>query len=235
MRIGAAAALGRTFWEYLECVQEVGIKYVEIPCDIGYWKPIGALGYTPDNILSLWPAQAMHSFPPEYVEPSTGRPSLEAKEKIESYGITTAGFYVKNDFLYTDPVKRDNEVKKIKELLRIANKWGTVETLRIHGGEATNTNVWQLSLEKCIELIIDGIQKSAKYAQEYGVALALENHYLVLQDPDNLMRIYNEVSSDWFGFNVDTGNFHAYGYRPEKLKETFKLLAPYTKTTHMKL
>jgi len=39
---------------------------------------------------------------------------------------------------------------------------------------------------------------------------------------------------DYLGVTVDTGNFIAYGHRPETVKKNLKELAPYTLNTHIK-
>jgi L-ribulose-5-phosphate 3-epimerase len=39
------------------------------------------------------------------------------------------------------------------------------------------------------------------------VMLALENHWGLTTQPENLLRIYRSIRSPWFGINLDTGNF----------------------------
>jgi sugar phosphate isomerase/epimerase len=229
MKIGIMSRFGRNFWEYLSISNEIGIECLELWSYPGYWKDLYT-GYAIEGIRNLWPTGG---FPPEYADPATGMPSLELKEKIETYGIKVTSFYHRNNFLTFDDIKLDYEVKRIKDLCDTANKWG-VEVARVEGGEARNTLVWNASYEKCIELIIEGYKKCIKYAEDTGVYLAIENHYHILQDANILIKILKEVNSDHLGVTVDTGNFSVYGHKPEVIKKYFMELAPYTFNTHIK-
>ena len=52
------------------------------------------------------------------------------------------------------------------------------------------------------------IQEACDYAAKYGIFLALENHGGITATIDQMLTIVKAVKHDWFGVNLDTGNFH---------------------------
>ena len=55
----------------------------------------------------------------------------------------------------------------------------------------------------CIDAIAEVIPK----AEQYGVMLALENHWGLTRTTEGLLRIINALPSPWLGVLMDTGNF----------------------------
>jgi sugar phosphate isomerase/epimerase len=55
---------------------------------------------------------------------------------------------------------------------------------------------------------VESIEACADHAAKRGVFLALENHGGIVAEPDGLLEIVKAVKSEWFGVNLDTGNFH---------------------------
>jgi sugar phosphate isomerase/epimerase len=51
--------------------------------------------------------------------------------------------------------------------------------------------------------------------------MALENHWGLTTDPNNVIRIWKAVQSPWLGINLDTGNYPGDPY------EGIKVLAPH--------
>ena len=54
---------------------------------------------------------------------------------------------------------------------------------------------------------IDSIQKVLPKAEEYGVLMALENHWGLARTPEGQLRILDAIKSPWLGALMDTGNF----------------------------
>ncbi|NUN96379.1 MAG: sugar phosphate isomerase/epimerase, partial [Candidatus Omnitrophica bacterium] len=63
-----------------------------------------------------------------------------------------------------------------------------------------------------------------------GVFLALENHGGIVDTADNMMPIVKAVKSDWFGVNLDTGNFTS-----EDPYADLEKMAPYSVTVQLKV
>ena len=56
---------------------------------------------------------------------------------------------------------------------------------------------------------VAAIQEACDHAAKHGVYLALENHGGITSTPEQLLAIVQGVlKHDWFGVNLDTGNFH---------------------------
>ena len=62
-----------------------------------------------------------------------------------------------------------------------------------------------------------------------GIILALENHGGIVSTVDQLLSIVREIKSDWFGVNLDTGNFRG----PDPYADIAKA-APYAVTVQVK-
>jgi len=242
MFIANTGHIGRTLQEYMEILNELDIKNIETSVTAGFFEKTPAIGYTTDRIFNMW----RQGFQWEYADPATGLPSEEYRELLESHGIKICAFYYGNQPLISDPDKLRFDIKKVKGLCKLANNWG-VRAIRIHGGDSRSGvalsavphaqesgGVWDMGIEEVIDLIVAQFKEFAKSAEEYGVDLAMENHYQILQDADRCIRIFKEVGSERLGLNNDTGNW-AYGGRSTKyMVEAFKKLAPYTKSTHLK-
>ena len=54
---------------------------------------------------------------------------------------------------------------------------------------------------------IDSIEALLPKAEEYGVLLALENHWGLARTPEGQLRILDAIKSPWLGALMDTGNF----------------------------
>ena len=236
--------LGRTFEEEMEIYNELAVKFMEVPVGepgiFGRNPPFA--GYTTNLISGMWPRG---SYPWEYVDPATGWPSWALKELIESYGVKVSSFYHANEPLNYDPIKQRWEIKKVKGLCKMANKWD-VKIIRIHGGGPMlgvkfvpaprprwTGGLWEMGIEEVVDLIVAQFKEYVKYAEEYGVDLAMENHFAILQDADRCIRIVEEVGSDRLGLNNDTGNWRTL-HSTEWMEAAFKKLAPYTISTHIK-
>ena len=80
-----------------------------------------------------------------------------------------------------------------------------------------------------IEALVKMFKKAVKVAADLGVKLAVENH--IDFTSDEILQLLNEVNSDYFGLNFDTGNFLRLLDDPIRGMEK---LAPYVLATHVK-
>ena len=69
---------------------------------------------------------------------------------------------------------------------------------------------------------IDSIQQCLPAAEEFGVLLALENHWGLCSTPEGQLRIKKAIDSPWLGILMDTGNFLENPY------SKLEMIAPYT-------
>src|SRR5262249_26345783 len=55
---------------------------------------------------------------------------------------------------------------------------------------------------------IAAFEEACDHAGKFGIYLALENHGGITSTPDQILGLVKAVKSDWFGINLDTGNFN---------------------------
>jgi sugar phosphate isomerase/epimerase len=80
-----------------------------------------------------------------------------------------------------------------------------------------------------IKALVKMFKKAVKVAKNEGVKLAVENH--IDFTSDEILQLLNEVDSEYFGLNFDTGNFLRLLDDPISGMEK---LAPYVLATHVK-
>src|SRR5207244_4380233 len=78
------------------------------------------------------------------------------------------------------------------------------KTMRIFAGNVARGDTEERARSRCVEVI----QEVCEYAGQFGIFLALENHGGITATADSILAIVRAVKSDWFGVNLDTGNFH---------------------------
>ena len=74
-----------------------------------------------------------------------------------------------------------------------------------------------------------GIEEACDHAAKFGVILALENHGGLTATIDQTLALVQAVKHEWFGVNLDTGNFHTADPYADLAK-----LAPYAVTVQIK-
>jgi len=235
---------GRTFEEFLDVIREVGLKYMQLPCRPGSTWRSGRVGRDP-----LYGSEELCIFPVEYADPTTMRPSMELKQLIESYGVKVTSFYHNCEWmasLWLGDTQLDIEADRIMELLDIARQW-EVPVVRASEGPQEKYNytpaklIRDYSKRRGLVQVKKALERCVKHAEDTGVYLALENHGMLLQDANELVKMIKSIGSDFLGANVDTGNFtssltraRSGGDPAEILKGYYKTIAPYTLSTHIK-
>jgi sugar phosphate isomerase/epimerase len=138
-------------------------------------------------------------FPPDFT------PAYLAglKRHCHLLGIDVSTTPIRNTFTYPAGPEREKEIAHVKRWLDVAAELGS-PAIRIFAGDAQKNQPEAEARRHCVECI----EACADHAARRGVFLALENHGGVVSEPDGLLEIVHAVKSDWFGVNLDTGNFH---------------------------
>src|SRR5439155_20256653 len=108
-----------------------------------------------------------------------------------------------NNFCYPDPSKVREQIAHVKAWVEHASRLGA-KTIRIFAGNVAKGDTEDAARSRCI----DAIGEACDYAGKFGVYLALENHGGITATADQILAIVQAVKHDWFGVNLDTGNFH---------------------------
>lgn len=108
-----------------------------------------------------------------------------------------------NTFTLPPGDARDKQLDAMKRWIDVSADLGS-PAIRIFAG-GTPKGVDEAEARKWA---IECIQISLEHAAKRGVFLALENHGGIVATADGMLAILREVKHDWFGVNLDSGNFH---------------------------
>ncbi len=128
---------------------------------------------------------------------------VRLKNRCIRNGLDVSGGAIGNNFCHAEPDKLRDEIAKAKEWIeRYALLGG--KTIRIFSGNTPKGE----SPEKAIARCVEAIQECCDHADKHGIFLALENHGGLTATPESMLQIVRAVRHDWFGVNLDSGNFH---------------------------
>jgi len=119
-------------------------------------------------------------------------------------GLDVSGTAVGNDFGHPPGDKRTQEIANVKAWIDNAEILGA-PVIRIFAGHQQKDQ----TEAQAHSLMIQAIEECCDYAGKHGVHLALENHGGPTATADGLLKFVRDVSSPWFGVNLDSGNFHS--------------------------
>jgi sugar phosphate isomerase/epimerase len=139
-------------------------------------------------------------------------------------GLDVSGTAVGNNFTVADPAKLKEQIAAVKQWVEHTARLGG-KTMRIFAGNVAKNDTEEKARARCVE----AIQEACDHAARYGVYLALENHGGIVATIEQTLRVVQAVKHDWFGVNLDTGNFHS----PDPYADLARL-APYAVTVQIK-
>ncbi len=149
-----------------------------------------------------------HGYPPEMPRSRCQQLRKYAADKgVELYAV--AG---NNDFSSPIPEHRECQVVYIRELARMTSElgakylrvflgWPGVTKVRGQGGDYKHARrVFEVEregypAEQIWEWCRESLKESARYAREFGITLALQNHKPVIKDYRDVLRMVREVDS----------------------------------------
>jgi len=139
-------------------------------------------------------------------------------------GQAITGSPIGNRFTLPPGEARDLQITSVRHWIDVAADLGA-PTVRIFAGGApkgidpSQARKWAV---ECIEGCLD-------QAAKRGVILVLENDGGVTSDAEGTLEIVNAIKSDWFGMNLDVGNFQT----PDPYAD-IERCAPHAVTCHFK-
>ncbi|MBA2115696.1 sugar phosphate isomerase/epimerase family protein [Bremerella alba] len=140
-------------------------------------------------------------------------------------GLSVSGTAIRNDFGYPPGEKRDKQIAHTKTWIENAAKLGA-PVIRVFAGHQKK----DISAEQTHRLMVDGLAEVCEFAGKHGVFLALENHGGPTATAEGLLKLVHDVESDWFGVNLDSGNFHS-----DDIYGELAQVAPYALNTQIKV
>jgi len=119
------------------------------------------------------------------------------------------------------------DIERRKAGFNILRKW--FEIAKYLGSPSVRVNTGKGEGEEALQIAIDGYRELAEMAKETGVRLLIENHGGISEKAEDIIRIIEEVGSEYLGTCPDFGNFP-----PETRYEGLAKLAKYAAVVHAK-
>ncbi|WP_336515439.1 sugar phosphate isomerase/epimerase family protein [Pollutibacter soli] len=144
----------------------------------------------------------------------------DLKKHAFENGITFTCLSIHQSFVSPDKAFLKKEIDHTKKCIELAARMG-IPCLRLNSGRWNTIKSFDdLMKNRGIEPVlpgyteddgfkwcIDSIQQCLPAAEEFGVLMALENHWGLCSTPEGQLRIKKAIDSPWFGIMMDTGNF----------------------------
>ena len=140
-------------------------------------------------------------------------------------GLDISGTAVGNEFGHPAGEKRAAEIAKVKQWVDNSEILGA-PVIRIFAGHQQK----EQTAAQAHSLMVSAMEECCDYAGKHGVHLALENHGGPTGSADGILEFVRDVSSPWFGINLDTGNFQSTDPYADMAK-----LAPYAINAQIKV
>lgn len=176
------------------------------------------------DLASTYELEAVEPTSYYFPDPPTPQYCRELRRHAFLRGLAISGTAVRNTFTYPPGPRLDKEIDHVKRWADLAAELHA-PTIRIFAGELQKGTSEADARRWCI----DAIHRACEHAATRGVTLALENHGGIVTTADQLLAIVREVKSDWFGVNLDSGNFRG----PDPYAELARL-APYAVVAQVK-
>ena len=141
------------------------------------------------------------------------------KRKAFKLGLGISGTGVRNDFTLPDKAKRQDEIKRVKDWIEVAEKIGA-PVIRIFAGNSKPAGFTQ---QQITEWMLKDIEECVAYGKQHGVVVGLQNHNDFIQTADQLISMITTINSEWLGIVLDTGS-----YRVKDPYQEIALSIPYT-------
>jgi len=159
----------------------------------------------------------------------------ELKRRAYLNGIAFTCLSIHQSFVSPDKEFLKKEIEHTKRCIELAAKMA-IPCMRLNSGRWNTIQSFDdLMKNRGVEPIlpgyteddgfkwcIDSIQQCLPAAEEFGVLLALENHWGLCSTPEGQLRIKKAIDSPWLGILMDTGNFLENPY------SKLEMIAPYT-------
>ena len=146
------------------------------------------------------------------------------KGRCTRMGLDVSGTAIRSDFCVNDGTRLKQQVDHVKRWVEHTSRLGG-KTVRIFAGAVAKDDKEDRARRQCIA----SIQEACEYAGQFGIYLALENHGGITATADQMLALVRAIKSDWFGVNLDTGNF-----RTKNPYADLERLAPYAVVVQIK-
>lgn len=159
-----------------------------------------------------------------YFRETSPRYLADLKGRCTRLGLDVSGTAVGNNFTTSNAARHKEQIASVKNWIEHTSRLGG-KTMRIFSGGVDKGDKEEQARKRCLA----AFQEVCEHAGQFGIYLALENHGGLTESPDSMLGLVRAVKSDWFGVNLDTGNFHTADPYADLAR-----LAPYSVTVQLK-
>lgn len=124
------------------------------------------------------------------------------KVRVAKHGMAVSGTAVGNDFCWPDDSKRGEQLDMVKRWTERTALLGG-KTMRIFAGTVKKGD----TEADAVKRTLDAVAKAVEHAAKHKIKLAMENHGGITATADQLLALIKPIKSEWYGVNLDTGNF----------------------------
>jgi sugar phosphate isomerase/epimerase len=208
---GAGLGLGNSCVQAIDPIRRAGKSQMRLSLAAYSYDRYLRLSLKPKPTMSLEDfVDAAALMPVDAVEltayyfPSTQpRYLANMKGRCTRLGLDISGTAVGNNFCHTDAGRMKEEIASVKNWIEHTSRLGG-KTMRIFAGNLEKGDAEDRARTRAVA----AIQEVCEHAGQFGIFLALENHGGITGTSEQMLAIVRAVKSDWFGVNLDTGNFH---------------------------
>jgi len=150
----------------------------------------------------------------------------KTKKLLADYGISVSGISTSARFVVIDSGERREQFDEAKRNIVLAANL-SAPVVRIYGGRIPSG----YNVETIMPIIVQNLREVGDEAEDYGITLALETHDDWI-DTSLCARLMKEVNHRRIRILWDL--HHPYRFKGEKPEETYKNIAQYTVSIHVK-
>lgn len=150
----------------------------------------------------------------------------KTKKLLADYGISVSGISISARFAVVDPVEKSMQFDEAERNMVLAADLNA-SVVRIYGGIIPSG----YTVETIMPIIVQNLREIGDEAEDYDVTLALETHDDWI-DTSLCARLMREVNHRRIRILWDL--HHPYRMRGEKPEETYRNIARYTASIHVK-
>ncbi len=132
----------------------------------------------------------------------------QVTKKAEDLGLEISNYCMPANFIQETKEEFEAEIARLKEHVDLLHRMG-IKSLR-HDVVAFKSTPEEANIDnfnKRLPLIVEGSQRIADYAAQFGITTTIENHGWGVQHSDRVQLVYHLVNRENFKVVVDVGNF----------------------------
>lgn len=159
------------------------------------------------DLAAVWRLDALE--PTSYYFSSEEPAYLHSlKAKAFRLGLDISGTAIRNNCCLPPGEARDREMAHVKKWIDHSVEFGA-PVIRVFAGSKPK----DADRDQAVAWFVESMKACCDYAGSRGVFLAIENHGYLTETADDVLRLVDGVDHEWFGVNLDTGNFHDKPYQ----------------------